>query len=98
MLLWPPLPTPTPTAVVLFLALLLNSPDPMKVTRDAAGSAIRVVTSRLTVLSEERCQLGRAREGLALVLGEEGEEVEEEEAVVEDREKSKLIVVCRSER
>jgi hypothetical protein len=84
----------------MFLAQL-NGPVLVKETRDvfAAGSAMRRDTSNLNVLNEGEGQ-GQDRpdtdhaEG---VVGEppEIEEVQEEET--EDREKSKLIIVCRNE-
>jgi hypothetical protein len=76
-----------------------NGPVLVKETRDgsAAGSAMRPDTSNLNVLNEGEGQDRADTEHAEGVVGEtpEIEEVQEEET--EDREKSKLIIVCRNE-
>jgi hypothetical protein len=76
-----------------------NGPVLVKETRDvfAAGSAMRRDTSNLNVLNEGEGQDRPDTDHAEGVVGEtlEIEEVQEEET--EDREKSKLIIVCRNE-
>jgi hypothetical protein len=84
-----PLPL-TAIEVRLCLALLSSQGE---LTEDGAGHAIRVVTSRLTVLR----MIGEQQDKGALAMGLEVEEEEIEIMGVGIREKNKLISVGRND-